>query len=163
MKIKIEVDLEEIAGEMIYDECSEIKEYVKADILKQFSGVILPKIQGSIDKLLSEKITPVFNALVNEKVLSTLDDLIEKGEMTERGAKVLIKDYVIKQFEQNTGWNSPDEKIKQIAKKFGEEMKLQYNNCFAMNIVKNLSEQGLLNDDVARALLAPSKQLSKPN
>ena len=155
MKIKVEVDIQDIVDDMLCDECTDLNDRVKDDITRSVVRKVTEQFQSSIDKLLSEKLTPRIQSLVDEKVMSTLDDLIEVGEMSTRSGKVLIKDHVKDLFEKNNGWNSPESKIKEIAKKFGDEMKLQYSNCFAMNIVKNLSEQGLLNDDVAKALLAP--------
>ena len=158
MKLKIEVDLEDVMSDMFNDEDSDLSSYIKADIVRSVINRIKPMMQESIDKLVTAKIQPIINSNIESAVSKTLDELIEKGEMKpHRSEPILIKDYVRNQFESNSGWGSPDKKIEELAKKFGAEMKLQYNNCFAMNIVKNLSEQGLLNDDVAKALLAPPK------
>jgi DNA-binding phage protein len=157
MKIKVEVDLQDLIDDMFHDEDSDLTENVKSEITRKLVSQVTEKFQVNIDKLLSERITPQIDTLIDSRVSSALDALIDAGEMTVRGEKVIIADYVRRQFEQNTGWTSPSEKIAKIAKEFGAELKAQYNNCFAMNIVKNLSEQGLLNDDVAKALLAPPK------
>jgi polyhydroxyalkanoate synthesis regulator phasin len=157
MKIEIKIDLEDLIQDMFESESSDLTEHVKSEITRNVVRTVTAKIQTNLDKLLSEKITPQVNESINVKANAAIDDLIEKGEMTYRQEKITIVDYVRQRFEAGSGWGSPDGKIESLAKKFGNEMKLQYNNVFAMNIVKNLAEQGLLNEDVAKALLAPPK------
>jgi polyhydroxyalkanoate synthesis regulator phasin len=157
MNIEIKINLDDVIHDMFEDESSDLTEQVKHEITRNVVRSVTEKIQLSLDKLLSEKITPQVNESINVRANAAIDDLIEKGEMTYRQNKISIVDYIKNRFEEGSGWGSPDAKIAEIAKKFGAEMKLQYNNVFAMNIVKNLAEQGLLNEDVAKALLAPPK------
>lgn len=157
MKLNIEIDLEDLVSDMLCDETSDFKEAVKSEITRGVIGGVKQSIQQQIDKLVSERVNPQITALIDAKVMETLDALIDAGEMSIRGKNVKIADYVRQVFEGNTGWNNPHDKISKIAKDFGNDLKMQYNNLFAMNIVKNLSEQGLLNADVAKLLLAPSK------
>lgn len=157
MNIEIKIDLDDVIHDMFQDESSDLTEQVKREITRNVVRAVTEKIQINLDKLVSEKITPQVNESINVRANAAIDDIIEKGEMTYRKEKITIVDYVRQRFEGGSGWGSPDEKIADLAKKFGNEMKLQYNNVFAMNIVKNLAEQGLLNEDVAKALLAPPK------
>jgi polyhydroxyalkanoate synthesis regulator phasin len=158
MKLKIEVDLDDVVSDMFDHENDDLKHFIKLDIVKSVIDALKPVFHESIQKLVTEKIQPIIDSDINAAVSKCLDELIEKGEMKPpRSEPILIKDYVRGQFEKNSGWGNPNDKIADLAKKFGAEMKLQYNNHFAMNIVRNLSEQGLLNDDVAKALLAPPK------
>lgn len=61
-------------------------------------------------------------------------------------------------FERSHGWSNPNQRVADIASKFGQELKVQYNNLFAMNIVSNLKEQGMLKDDVAAMLTKPTEE-----
>ena len=157
MKIKVEVDLQEMIEGMFHDGNIDLLEEVKSSITRELTRTVQGTLKDSVDKLLSERITPQVKLLVDARVSSALDGLIDAGEITISGSQVSIEQHIKNVFMNHHGWNNPTEQIAKIAKAFGAEMKLQYNNCFAMNIVKNLSEQGLLNDDVAKALLAPPK------
>lgn len=157
MKLKIEIDLSDLVHDMLNDESTDFSEAVKSEITRSVIGGFKSGVQQQIDKLVSERINPQITSLIDAKVSETLDNLVAAGDMKVRGETIKIADFVRNMFESNTGWNNPQKQIEQIAKKFGDEMKLQYNNIFAMNIVKNLSEQGLLNADVAKALLAAPK------
>ena len=157
MKLNIAIDLEDLVSDMIDGESLDFKEAVKYEITRGVIGGVKQSIQQQIDKLVSERVNPQITALIDAKVMETLDALVDAGEMNVRGQSVKITDYVRQVFEGSTGWSNPHSKIEKIAKDFGNELKMQYNNLFAMNIVKNLSEQGLLNDEVAKLLLAPAK------
>ena len=157
MKLNISVDLDDLVSDMIDGETSDFKEAVKSEITRSVINGVKQSIQQQIDKLVSERVNPQITALIDAKVMETLDTLVDAGEMNVRGQSVKIVDYVRQVFENNTGWDRPHSKIEKIAKAFGDELKMQYSNAFAMNIVKNLGEQGLLNDDVAKMLLAPPK------
>ena len=157
MKINVEVDLQDLVEDMQSNERYDLSEAIKSQISYAVAQKVSSMAQASVEKLLSERITPQVNQIVEAKVSSALDHLIAVGELNIRGNTTSIKEYVENCFMNNTGWSSPSKQIEKIAKEFGNEMKMQYNNIFAMNIVKNLSEQGLLNEDVAKALLAPPK------
>lgn len=158
MKLKIEIDLSDLVHDMLNDESTDFSEAVKSEITRSVIGGFKAGVQQQIDRLVSERINPQITALIDAKVSETLDGLVAAGDMKHNGETIKIADFVRQRFESNTGWNNPREQIAKIADAFGKELKLQYNNAFAMNIVKNLSEQGLLNADVAKALLAPPKQ-----
>lgn len=157
MKIKVEIDLDDLVHDMMCDESTDFSEAVKSEITRSVIGGFKAGVQQQIDRLVSERINPQITALIDAKVSETLDGLVAAGDMKTNGETIKIADFVRQRFESSTGWNNPREQIAKIAAAFGQEMKLQYNNVFAMNIVKNLSEQGLLNADVAKALLAPQK------
>ena len=155
MNIKVEVNIDDVIQGMFEDsdndfECA-IKHEITCAVMRRVSEEYRPKI----DKLIENHLTEKVNTKLELMIKHTLDNLVEIGEIEISGQTIRVEDYIKKLFMQNHGWRAPHEQIERIAKGFGAEMKVQYNNHFAMNIVKNLSEQGLLNDDVAKALLAP--------
>lgn len=157
MKINFEVDLQDVVEEMFSNESCDLSEAVKSEITRSVVRQISDQAKTGVEKLLFERINPQVQMAIDAKVSSVLDTLLAEGDLVIRGEKVKFEDHIRDVFTRNTGWNNPTQQIEKIAKSFGEQMKLQYNNIFAMNIVRNLSEQGLLNDDVAKSLLAPAK------
>lgn len=157
MKIKVEVDLQDLVEDMFSNESCDLLEGVQSEITRSVVRHISEQAKSSVEKLIFERINPQVQMAIDARVSETLDKLIADGHLVIRGELVRFDDHIRDLFTKNTGWNNPAKQIEQIAKSFGEQMKLQYNNIFAMNIVRNLSEQGLLNDDVAKALLAPAK------
>ena len=157
MNIKVELDIDDVIQGMFEDNDSDFEAAIKHEItcavMRRISEVYSPKI----DKLVESHLTEKVNTKLELMIKHTLDNLVEVGEITSNNKTIRIEDYIKNLFMQNHGWRAPKEQIEKIAKNFGAEMKTQYNNHFAMNIVKNLSEQGLLNDDVAKALLTPPK------
>ena len=95
---------------------------------------------------------------MNEKtsliIDSTISDFIATGTIISGKSEVPLKAHLRRIFDNHHGWNSTDDKMKKIAKSFGDELKLQYNNVFANKIVQNMKEQGLLKDEVVQILLS---------
>jgi hypothetical protein len=122
---------------------------VKHEVVQGISA----SIKDKVEKQITEKINEVIEQKVSLIIDSTLTDLIATGMITSNRNEISIVDHVKGIFQNNTGWSRPDDQISRIAKKFGEELKLQYNNAFANKIVQNMKEQGLLKDEVVQILL----------
>jgi hypothetical protein len=94
---------------------------------------------------------------MNKHTLVVIDQAIaefmESGDITINNKTVPLKSHLRKLFDDNHGWNNPHDKMKALAKAFGEECKAQYNNIFAAKIVTTMKEQGFLKEDMARILL----------
>ena len=90
------------------------------------------------------------------KINTFIDEFFETGELKSpknSNEKMTLKEYILYQIQNNTGWNSPNENIKKLAQKFGEEMKNRYDLLFASQLVAKMNESGLLKEDVAKKLL----------
>lgn len=124
---------------------------VKLSVVQQISKSIEDKVEEQIAKKVKDCIDEKIAPLIDNK----LTDLISTGIITVNRADISIEQNVKNVFMNNTGWSRPDEQLKRIAQKFGEELKLQYNNAFANKIVSNMKEQGLLKDEVIQILLDP--------
>ena len=88
-----------------------------------------------------------------KKISAKVAELIELGEITVDKQKISIADFVRSQFEKNVGWRCPYEQIVNIAKKFGEELKMRYDKAFAVHIVDTMKKNGLLKDEAIAKLL----------
>jgi hypothetical protein len=157
MIIKVEIDLEDMLGDMIHNESGEIAEEIKGQIINGIMKKVLPTMQASIDKMVDERINPVIVARVERAVDIKLAEVMDKGLIRVNGqSPIKIEKHIQNLFESNRGWGNPADRIEKVAKAFGQDLKTQYNNVFAMNIVANMKDQGLLKDDVAEMLTAPS-------
>lgn len=94
---------------------------------------------------------------MNQKLESVIDsaitDCIATGTIVVDRKPVAIVEHLKSIFQSNHGWSSPQTRMAELAKKFGEELKIQYNNIFATKIVMTMHQQGFLKDDMARVLL----------
>ena len=148
MKFSIEIeefyisednDLEsELANSIITEVVRRIKESIKEQIDKQ--------IDKAVSDMSAEFITPTIQGVVS--------DCIETGAMTSSGKAIMIKDYIKNLFENNSGWSNPEEKIKRLAKEYGESIQKRVDMQFATQIVAKLHEQKMLHPDVAAALFS---------
>ena len=146
--MKFTVDVEEFWIEE--DELTDaLKRDVKRDVVNQISTDIKDKVEQEIALKVKEAIDNKINLIID----STLTDLMATGVISRNNQEITIEAYVKDLFQKNTGWNQPARQIDDIAKKFGQELKAQYNNIFATKIVQNLKEQGMLKDEVAQILL----------
>lgn len=125
--MKFTVELEEF---WLEDEELEstLRKYVRDDVLCQ----VQKRIEDKIDKEITSQLT------------QTIEGRLEE---------ITIKKHIENLFNNHHGWNSPNEKMKQIAKSFGKELTARYDKVFATHIVMGLKDQGLLKDEVAQILL----------
>lgn len=125
---------------IIFDVVQQIEKSIKDRVEKQITMEVKARVEDSMYRLIQ----------------SYVSDTVANGKMqSQKNAKemILISEYVKETFERNTGWASPEEKIKGLAKQFGDAMKQRFDLLFASSIVANLKDNGLLNADAAKMLL----------
>lgn len=146
MKFVIEVEEFWLDGEELEDALvSHIKHEVVSQISSSVKNDVEKQITSQIDVLIKDKISLIID--------STLTDLIATGTITKNRKEIPIKAHIKDMFQNSSGWSNPNQQIERIAKKFGQELKLQYNNAFANQIVLNMKQQGFLKNDVVKILL----------
>jgi hypothetical protein len=129
---------------------NELKNHVKREVVKEIHKSISDKVKEQITDAISNEIQVSIKPIIDK----TLSDLVDSSLIKPRGEnEMLIKDYIKKIFENNNGWGSPEEKIKTLAKAYGDEMKKRYDLLFASQLVAKINENGLLKEDVAKKLL----------
>lgn len=154
MKLSVEIDLNDFYPENFDSgECSiaaEIKDLVRCQVRTEISK----HISDDIKELISDS----YNEFAKDKMKLIVDHQMEsfvnEGMVSEsvRSKELIpIKDELREVFDQS-GWNSPYDKMEKMSKKFGEEMRKRYDLAFASNIVKSLNQQNLLVDGVEKLL-----------
>ena len=133
---------------------STLTSVIKRDVISQVSK----SIEDKVEKQITEKVTECINEKLNPLIDNTLSDLIATGTLTINRQEITTVEHIKNLFMKNSGWNNPTRQMESIAKKFGEELKLQYNNMFATKIVDNMKKQGLLKDEVVQILLTGDKE-----
>jgi len=169
MKMKIEIDLQDLINNLVedsheYDEDGtyyngiELNEAIKGSIKNSVINELLPKMKESIEAGITKKVDDIITERVNTNVDKTLHNILEDEnfKFSSRRFDGTIKDYIKQKFEDSGNWNNPREALDQIAKKYAQEMKSQYNNIFAARVVDNMREQGLLIDDFSKLLTEKS-------
>lgn len=97
---------------------------------------------------------------LKEQIQVLVTDVISTGKIrvdSYSDNEIPIEDWIKKKFNGNCGYGSAENQIKELAKKFGDEMKQRYDLLFASQIVAKLDEHGLLKEDIAGLLLPASK------
>jgi len=152
MKFTVEVEdfyIEE--GEL----SKELQKHVTREVVAQITAAIKTQVESTItlkvDEFMKERMKQIIN--------THLDEFIENGTLVDGYDKktITIKEHLRNLFNKNHGWANPTDKMNELAKKFGEECKLQYNNIFATKIVVQMKNQGFLKDDMAKILLEDTK------
>jgi C-terminal processing protease CtpA/Prc len=154
--MKITVDIEEFWIDSDSGKISDgLRDYVSHTVVKEIYAEIGEQINLEITKQCTEIIKTQINAIISKE----LEELVEKETIIYNRKEVKISDHIKEVFQNNTGWNNPNDVIKKIADRFGDELKMQYNKVFATHIVVALKNQGMLKDDVAQMLLEQPSQL----
>lgn len=117
-------------------------------------------VLAKLEEKWTEQVTERISAALDPMVTAHVEELIASGMVQPRGAKepVTIEEHIQKMFTDNRGYSSPQSHIETRAKQFADDMKKRYDNLFAMQIVKNMKEQGLLVENFEKLLeVQPAK------
>lgn len=166
MKMKIEIDLQDLINNLVedsheYDEDGtyyngiELNKSIKGHITNTVINDLMPKMKASIESGITKKIDDILTEKIDSTIDKTLQNILEDESFifNMNREKGTIKDHIKRKFEESGNWNRPREALDQVAKKYAQEMKAQYNNIFAAQVVDNMRQQGLLKDDFAKLLV----------
>lgn len=152
MKINVTIDCEDIW-------CSDdetLNEMLKSTIQRKVLDEIWNKVKSTVEDQITRNVKTEVEKNYTRQIQSFISEFFETGMIKSprnSNEQITIKDYILYQFEINTGWNSPKEQIGKIAKTHGDEMKNRYDLLFASQLVAKMNEVGLLKEDVAKQLL----------
>lgn len=150
MFFKIEID------DFYLDEERDLKPALVDYIVSSVIMKIEKRIQDKIDRQITEAVSSLSENFIKKAIDDVIQKFVTENKIKRNGVEITFEDYLRKIFEDNTNWSATS-KLRDISKRFGEELKSQYNAAFAMHIVNNMKEQGMLKDEVVNALL-----LNKP-
>ena len=149
--MKITIDVSEF-----WLEEGELEEGLKIHIKHDVLETIRKEIKDKVDLHIAAAIKQEIEGRMSEIIDSQLSAFVAEGVIGARSGReaVPFNQHFKELFESNTGWNSPTQKIADLAKKFGDELKARYDVVFANRIVVKLNEQGMLKEDVVRLLIS---------
>lgn len=154
MKFTIEVE------DFWLDSDSGLEPALKNHVIRE----VVNQINNQIKKKVEDHITTEVKKQVEEKFYVRMNQLIKEVIETEKiksgynnGELITIQQYLKQQFENNHGYRSPDSVIKDLASKFGNDLKARYDLLFASQLVAKLNENGMLKEDIAKLLLEQHK------
>jgi methionine synthase II (cobalamin-independent) len=118
---------------------------------------ILKETRERTIKAISDAVDADIRKQVDQVIKETISEFVDAGLITVSGKEVTIREHMYSVFRSNHGWSNASDKMAQLAKTFGDDLKKQYNAIFATKIVMNMREQGFLREDMAQILLEGSK------
>jgi hypothetical protein len=159
--MKITVDIEDF----YLDQKSEIepvlKKYLIDSIVIKINDSIKKKVDDQIIKHVAEQVEKNMYKKIQLYIQENMDNGTFKSQVYKDSSYVdqelTLKEFIQNKFRSDSGWSSPNEIIKKLAKEFGDELKKRYDLLFATHIVSKLNENGLLKEDVAKMLLETNK------
>lgn len=131
----------------------ELKASIRMGVIRQIEAHMYDKIQTEISGVVEK----VIEDTLLENIQKEVERIISNGKIRESrysNNEIGIEDWIRNKFTTESGYGSPEETIKKLAKNFGDEMKQRYDLLFASQIVAKLSDNGLLRDDAAKLLLS---------
>ena len=151
MKINVTIDLDDL-----WTDESSISEEISMEIKRKVLDEIWNKLKPAVEDQITRATKNEVEKMYCRKISTFIDEFFETGKLKSpknSNEKMTLKEYILYQIQNNTGWNSANENIKKLAQKFGEEMKNRYDLLFASQLVAKMNENGLLKEDVAKKLL----------
>lgn len=152
--MKIEIDLKEFWLEE-EDIGRTVAETIKRDIVYQVKNEVLQHIREKLSAELSTLILNEYNRTLADILQAELTAIIDADNfVTVNGQKLPFKEYILSRLAgQYSRMDYVQNTFDTVAKQFAANMKTQYDQVFATQIVKRIGEQGMLRDDVAKLLL----------
>lgn len=152
MKITVSVDLEDlyINEDQSLNEALENK--IKREVINDIWISLKTKVEDQIQRKVSEEVEKLYC----KKIQGFISEFFETGTLKSQknsNERISIKEWILYQFEINSGWNNPKDQIEKLAKVHATELKNRFDLMFASQLVAKLNENGLLKEDVARLLL----------
>lgn len=136
-----------------YIDSEDLEQVLTDQILSRLAKDIRKITGDALEKSIRLKVETLVNDEMTDVVATTMKRLTEEATIIVRGKEVTIENHLKDIFQDSSGWNNPEKRMKEIAHEFGRELKLQYNNVFANKIVLAMKEQDMLKDDVVKVLL----------
>jgi hypothetical protein len=150
MKFTIEVD------DFYLDENNDLesglKKYIVSDVIKQINKSLETKINDAV----TLEVKRVVEKSLYTDVQKIVKEVVATGKVKGRYSgdkEMTIEEWVKHDFQNNSGFSSPKERIEKLAKAFGDELKKRYDLLFASQIVASLNNNGMLKENVAKMLL----------
>lgn len=156
MKFNITVDLDDFW--MDEDSLSfndGLKNHITNQVKREIWNSISAKVEDQISRDVKKQVENQYIKTIQKVIQDVIDTGKIKGDYSN--TEVTINEYIREKFVRNSGWNSPNEKIEQLAKGFADEMKKRYDLMFASQIVSKLGANGMLKEDIAKLLLDDKK------
>lgn len=165
MKIKVEIDIQNILDEM-FENLDPHEGYFELDLKDSIRDAIVGQTKREILKMQNTKITEqiqtevkkLIEVSINDQIKKDVEDFSKNGKLTERYSSdepISVNDWVKKQFEDksNSYKNTLFSKVQEQASKCVKELKERYDLLFASQIISKLNDQDLLKEGVFKSLM----------
>lgn len=154
-KLKLELDLSELyteteeEGEYQLDEL--FKDAIKSEVKSEMRNIISLQVKGEIQRVSREELS---NEIILEMKMFMRKFLTDYKLPDAYGDDQSPESFLLKKFKDEVvSGNKLANEVRDLAKKWGEELKRQYDVAYASKLVQTLNEQGLLLPNVAQLLL----------
>lgn len=148
--MKITIDLEEI-----WTNEDSISDALKSEIQRNVTKVILEKFEKKAVDFIEIEARKRVEELMHQNISIAIKEYIKNGKMkslNKPNTEVPVEEYIKEKFLYGHGWNSFDDQIKKLSERFAKEMKDRYDMFFASQIVIKMQEQGLISQEVLKAI-----------
>ena len=162
--MKIEIDLEEIVGDMFteasfdhYDGVTPsgtFKEAVADAVVSAVTREVIKNITNTSRDTVLQKAVDVTQKFIDEELANLVVGKLRSGELLTRSCGVQTISFLIEERIKSARVDDIIQKhIKQCVEGFVKDMKMQYNTIFAATLIGEMSDKKMLNHDIAKLLL----------
>jgi hypothetical protein len=130
-----------------------LREYITHEVVRQIWKQIKEKVDDAITMKVKAKVEQEMALQINTRIR----EIISSETITRDKKEISISDYIKQQFENNSGWNNPNEQITKRAKEFGDEMKKRYDFFYANQIVQQMHTVGIIKEEIYANLIENKK------
>lgn len=170
MKLKIEVDLQDLMTDLFNDANYDpeyghevdfnLKEEVVNSIVKDSKEGVLKKIKEPILKEIQERVKILVQDSYGKEIEKAVEKFVKNGKVKERysSEELSVEQWIENNFQTRfENGNNLDGIVEKKVKALSAEIRSRYDMLFASQIVIKLNEQGLLKENVINTILDNGK------
>lgn len=148
MKLQVEIDLDD----MWFEEDGSLSAQIKNALVHEIKQQVLSKMSQDTKAEMAAAVKRLVDQIFADMVNAEMTRLLIEDQIQVGGKNRTLRELIAEKFE-SSGWNNPEEQIKKLAKTHADEIKMRYDLMFATQIVANMSNHGLLKDEMSKLLL----------
>lgn len=165
MKIKVEVDIQEILNEM-FENFDPHEDYFELDLKESIKDGIIGDVKRQIvqmhNKEMKDKIANECKSLINlemsDMIKKEVQDFSENGKLKERYGNLepmSVSDWIKHHFSEKTNdyTRSIKDEINKRAVSCVKEIKSRYDLLFASQVITKMNNQDMLKEGVFKSLM----------
>lgn len=166
MKLKVEINLEELINDLFYDADPEegvdinLKEIVQDEIIHKSKQAVLSEIKKPILDEMNVRVKHLVKDAYSLEIENHVKEFVKSGKVKGRYSsdpEMSVKEWVKSKFDGSIDSSKLNSIVKHAANDISAELRDRYDLLFASQLVAKMNDQGLLKEGIFKTIMENKK------